>query len=293
MNTERDITPPYDTAPPMDVLQRRGAAAEGGSANDKGPSRHCLGWLVLAFGCLAVGVGAAEIPEPVSEVPPIVAKSIAFHGGEAYEHSRTELDMCSKSGCFHVEASVQGEEYSYQVTGLQRDTHLKVRVTNDAVDRWFDGHISPPPEDQAQRFRDWVMARVYFCFLPYRLMDPSVRYQDLGLVDWQGKQLHLVAVSFEPGSSTDASDQYRYWFDPETGRLELFAYSYEGEPGGLRFRRLVDHRRVGGLLFFDQENLGVEGEDLDIADIDATFVSKEMRSISKVTLRNIRVTPLP
>ncbi len=295
MKTEH--TPSYDITPSSftqsyDVTLSRGAAA-------KRPPwigrllRRCLGPVALASLVLSAAASAAVAPEPGSEVPPIIAKSIAFHGGEAYEHSRTELDMCSKSGCFHVEASQQGEQYSYQVTGLQRDTHLKVRVTNHSVDRWFDGHLSPPAAEDEQRFRDWVMARVYFCFLPYRLMDPSVRYQDLGLVDWQGKQLHLVAVSFAPGSSTDASDHYRYWFDPETGRLELFAYSYEGEPGGLRFRRLLDHRRVGGLLFFDQENLGIEGEDLDIADIDATFVAEKMRSISKVTLRNIRVTPLP
>lgn len=249
----------------------------------------------LAAACwlAAATVGAEDAPPLTTEAPPIIAKAIDFHGGETFEHSRSELDMCSKSGCFHVEATVQGAQFTYQVTGMQRDTHLKVRMSNDSVERWFDGQPAPMVAADEQRYRDWVMARIYFCFLPYRLLDPSVRYQDLGLVDWDGKSLHLVAVSFAPGSSTDANDQYRYWFDPESGRLELFAYSYEGEPGGLRFRRLIDHRRVGGLLFFDQENLGIEGEDLDIADIDAAYVAAKMRPISEVTLRSIRVTPLP
>lgn len=232
-------------------------------------------------------------PVAFAEPPAIVQKAIDFHGGEAYQQSRTQLDMCSKSGCFHVSSTVRGDQFDYEVSGLNRDTHVKVRMSNDSIERWFDGQPSPMPEGREQTYRDWAMARVYFCFLPYRLGDPSVRHKDLGLVDWEGRQLHLVEVSFKPGSSTDANDMYRYWFDPESGRLELFAYSYEGEPGGLRFRRLVNHRQEGGILFFDQENLGVEGEDVHIGLITPKYVQESMRPISKVTLRNIRVTPLP
>ena len=55
-------------------------------------------------------------------------------------------------------------------------------------------------------------------------------------------------MTFAAGSSTDAEDEYLYWFDPETARLEQFAYSFQGRPGGLRFRRLDNYRRVGGIL---------------------------------------------
>lgn len=260
---------------------------------DRFAGTHRGPWLlalpVLCWLALSV-VQPAEASEPV---PPIILKAIAFHGGEAYQHSMTELDMCSKSGCFHIASTTQGEDFEHRVSGTSRDTHLKVRVTNETVDRWFDGHPTETLEEDVQRVRDWAMARVYFCFLPYRLTDPSVRHQDLGLVEWEGRKLHLVEVSFAAGSSTDAEDEYRYWFDPESGRLELFAYSYEGKPGGLRFRRIVDHRRVGGILFFDQENLGTEGEGLDVDQINPAFVRDKMKPISKVTLRSIRVTPLP
>lgn len=259
------------------------------------PTDHLLSpRLIPIIGlCLILAVSFGLPAQGEESIPPIVLKSIAFHGGEAYEHSQTALDMCSKSGCFHVESTVQGDLFDHRVSGMSRDTKMQVRVTNDSVERSFDGHSAAVPEADEQGVRDWAMARVYFCFLPYRLADPSVRHEDLGLVDWEGKQLHLVEVTFAKGSSTDANDEYRYWFDPESGRLELFAYSYEGDPGGLRFRRLEKHRRVGGILFFDQENLGVEGEALDVGMIDPAFVRKKMRPVSKVTLRNIRVTPLP
>jgi hypothetical protein len=57
----------------------------------------------------------------------------------------------------------------------------------------------------------------------------------------------------------------------------------------LRFRRATDHRRVGGILFFDQENLGAEGEGLRVDQIDPAFVAERMRHVSTIRLKNIRV----
>ncbi len=93
-------------------------------------------------------------------------------------------------------------------------------------------------------------------------------------------------------SSGDATDEYAYWFDPDTAQLVLFAYSYEGNPGGLRFRKAFNYRRVGGILFFDQENLGVDIEGLSVDQIDERFVSERLRQISTVTLQNFQVRPL-
>jgi hypothetical protein len=100
-----------------------------------------------------------------------------------------------------------------------------------------------------------------------------------------------VKVTFSPGSSTDAEDEYMYWFDPQSGRIEQFAYSFTGDPGGLRFRRPFNYRRVGGVLFFDQENLGMEGTDLSVEDLTPEIV-ESMRQVSTVQLKTIKVQPL-
>ena len=226
---------------------------------------------------------AAE-PDRVS----IIDEAIAFHGGDLYRHSSTELDLCSKSGCFRVRAAVDGDRFDHTVSGKSRGAEVEVRITNDTVEAKQDGRSIEVGAADEQRRRDFVMARVYFPFLPYRLTDPGVFHEDLGIVDWDGRRLHKVKVTFQPGSSTDADDEYMYWFDPDTGRVEYFAYSYSNNGGGIRFRRAIDHRRVGGILFFDQENLGAEGGDLRVDDIDAAFV-ETLRHVSTVRLQNIRV----
>ena len=246
-----------------------------------------LPWLLALVPAVALGESSAPLRLA------IVERSIEHHGGDLYRHSETALDLCSKSGCFQVVARVDGDRWAYTVTGKSGGSKRRVVSSHDALEVWRDGDTEAVPAEEEQRYRDWAMARVYFCFLPYRLGDPSVRQQDLGLVDWDGRQLHKVKVTFEPGSSTDAGDEYLYWFDPETARLEYLAYSYDDNGGGLRFRRAVNHRRVNGLLFFDQENHGANGPGLSVDDIDPDYVRDSMRHVSTVRLESIRVEPLP
>ena len=236
---------------------------------------------------------------------PIVEKSIEHHGGERYASSDTSFRIVSRSGAFRVEARQDGGLYRYAVIQDTDDGERTVVATNDDVEILVDGEPQPVPAEDEQRWRDFVSARVYFPFLPYRLDDPSVRQEDLGLETWpvigsgdvetgEGeRELHKVKVTFEEGSSTEAQDEYLYWFDPETGRLEQLAYSFRG---GLRFRVAEDYRRVGGLLFADHENYGVdwkEGQTPDPVDaITPEYVREEMEHISTVKLEDVKVEGL-
>ncbi len=254
---------------------------------------------LVFLGILALSPSMAFGEEPAeSGRVAIVSRAIEHHGGDVYRHSETELDLCSKSGCFHVVARVDGDRFAFTVSGQSGGAQLEVRSSNDALEVSKDGAPLAVDANQEQKYRDWAMARVYFCFLPYRLDDPSVRQQDLGLVDWQGRRLHKVKVTFEAGTSTDAGDEYVYWFDPESARLEYLAYSYDDNGGGLRFRRSVRHRRIGGLLFFDQENYGVDGGSADgpglsVDSIDDAYARDRMRHVSTVRLESIEVRLLP
>ncbi len=101
-----------------------------------------------------------------------------------------------------------------------------------------------------------------------------------------------MRVTFVPGSSTDAEDVFLFWFDPASARLEQFAYSFTRGEGGLRFRRAFNYRRVGGILFFDQENLGVGGPGFNVDDVDPEFVERRLSHVSTVELRDLDVRRL-
>lgn len=249
-----------------------------------------LALLALALALLAAPSAAAgDAAPPKVERLPIVDRAIEHHGGDLYRASETELDLCSLSGCFHLVVRVDGGLYDYDVRGELRSGERRVRATNDTVERWDGGEPVALDAEGERRARNFVDARVYFPFLPYRLNDPSVYKQDLGLERWGDRELRKVKVTFEPGSSNAADDQYLFWFDPETARLEQFAYSFAG---GLRFRRGHHYRRVGGILFFDQENLGLDEEGLTIDQVTPGFVAERMRKVSEVVVRDVEVRPL-
>lgn len=249
-------------------------------------------FLLLLTAPAVPAIAGNEQPSPqTQERLEIVDRAIAHHGGEVYTASETRMELCSRSGCSRIRALTDGWDFDLEATARVRDGERRVRITNDTVEQWVDSEPVEVEPDRRQPLRDWVMARVYFAFLPYRLNDPSVFKQDLGIEEWAGRKLHRVRVTFAPGSSTEADDVFLYWFDPGTGRLEQFAYSFSSGNGGLRFRRGFNYRRVGGILFFDQENLGLDGPGFTVDEIDPSFVERRMRPVSTVELREIMVCP--
>lgn len=244
---------------------------------------------------------AARASEPWVDRLPIVDRAIEHHGGAAYTASEVTMRLCSANGCFDLDVAADGGLYTHTVT--REDGSLRVRASNDKIELWENGVEKPvPPEDEARR-RRFVSARVYFPFLPYRLNDPGVQKLDLGVVDWEGRKLHQVRIRFGSGAATPAdgavpggeakqtSDEYMYWFDPDSGEVVYFAYDFVGDPSGIRFRRMINPRRIGGILFFDQENLGADGDGYDVGAIDPRFVGEKLKPISAVLLTSIEVRP--
>lgn len=259
------------------------------------PARTMPARLVLSILGLAVALGGARLPAAGEESrPPIVAQAIEHHGGALFEASESAFEIVSKSGAFRVEVRRDGGLYRHAVESDTPEGRRRVEVTNDAVTVTVGGKPRPVPAEEAQRWRDHVAARVWFPFLPYGLLDEGVYTRDLGLEEWPGegggtRTLHKVKVTFEPGSSSEADDQYLFWFDPETGRLEQLAYSFDG---GLRFRRAKSFRQVGGLLFADHENFGIDQEGRKVDEVTPALVAGEMKSISTIELRNIEVAAI-
>ncbi len=243
--------------------------------------------------------GEESAPEPVAASPverlPIVDRAIEHHGGERYSSSRSRLTISSRSGSFDLDVKRDGGLFEYIIEDSRDGQPRVTRVTNGETERTIGGETQHLEGDEITAARNFGFARVYFPFLPFGLNDPGVFKTDQGLEEWDGRELHRIRVTFASGSSSSAADDYAYWFDPETGRLEQYAYSFgTGTPtGGLRFRPLSNYRRVGGILFFDASNLGFDADgDYSVDLISPRYVAQHMEPVSEVKLTDIRVEPL-
>lgn len=244
---------------------------------------------VVAACVLSSACGTSETPP--ENLLPIVAKAIEFHGGDLYERSKTTMTISSRSGRFQIEATRDGDRYDYVVTGTVGgdERERRVRLTNDSVEEWRNGEPFDLDEQAATRARAYVDARVFFPLLPFTLRGGDVHFEDLGLEPWFGRDLHKVRVSFTPGTSNDADDNYMFWFDPETGRMEQFGYDFSG---GLRFRKAIEFERVGGLLFSTQENYAVDGGRIPVTTLSEAYVAENMELLSTVAISDVTVEPL-
>ena len=252
-------------------------------------ARHAVVGVLAAAFAASAACGGAAAPDP--NLPEIVARSIAYHGGALYESSRMTMKITSLSGSFDIEATRNGGEFEFIVTDPARGDRpeRRVRLNNDGVTEWRGGAEVELDAEGERRATAFANARVFFPLLPYTLKGGDIHFEDRGLDRWDGRDLHRMRVSFTPGTSNDADDAYTFWLDPETGRIEQFGYDFDN---GLRFRRAVSFERVGGVLFSDQDNYAVDGGKVPVDTLTPDYVVNSMRLLSHVAISDVTVEPL-
>ncbi len=255
---------------------------------------------LAAAAALLACAGAEPVSEPRPVAPPgtsdrleIVDRAIEHHGGDLFESSRVRLTVASRSGSFDVDSTIEGDRFEYVIRASAGDDEREYRRDNSALEVTEGGDPMDMDEREQVRAESYVNQRMYFLFLPYKLNDPGTFKEDQGLEEWNGRQLNRVRVTFQAGSSDGADSAYVYWFDPETARLEQFAYDYSAGTG-LRFRTLRNYRRIGGLLFYDADNYGLNTPDggLTVDDITPAYVEEELPLVSQIELRDVDVEHL-
>ena len=74
--------------------------------------------------------------------------------------------------------------------------------------------------------------------------------------------------------------------------MEQLSYSFIVGNGGLRLRKVTEHKSIGGILFTDQENYAINGQGMSVNQITPTFAANDMELMSTVVLSDITVEPL-
>jgi hypothetical protein len=77
---------------------------------------------------------------------------------------------------------------------------------------------------------------IYFATLPYKLQDASVNrfIEETTIKD---KQYDVVGVTFgQDGGGKDFDDEFHYWINKQTHKVDYLAYSYRTNDGALQNR---------------------------------------------------------
>ena len=100
----------------------------------------------------------------------------------------------------------------------------------------------------------------------------------------------MIRVTFDATAGVDHQDVFLYWFHKEKNTMDYFAYSYESEGGGIRFREGIKPRKIGGILWQDYVNYKPVDETVPLDTLQSMFVSGTLQKLSEIKMENITVS---
>jgi hypothetical protein len=233
------------------------------------------------FGVILIALSIHACNPSEQSADTIIQNAIDFHGGEAYESLNVEFKFRDKFYKLrHVGGNFQYERIFQDSTGREINDILD----NSGFKRLIEGEkVDLSPKDSAA-YANSVNSVHYFALLPYNLKDEAVLAHNKEDVLIKGKPYKTIEVKFkQEGGGTDYEDVFMFWFNTETFDMDYFAYSYETEGGGVRFRESINKEQVEGVIFQDYNNFKAE-KNTDLMELPALFEKGELELLSKIEL---------
>ena len=231
---------------------------------------------IIAACCLlaslwhCTGDPAPAAATPAREVPSvqrnkIIERAIAAHGMESMDEVTITFDF--RNRLYGIKTNMG--EYRYSRAFIDSTGRAVTdELTNDGLQRLVEGEAEQLSAKDSTAVAGSVNSVRYFFMLPYVLDDPAVMVEAMDTVMIDGGTYEQLEVRFSAaGGGEDFEDVYRYFFNADNGELDYLAYSFDVNEGGIRFRKAINQRRVGGILVQDYENYGIDGDDRDLSDI--------------------------
>lgn len=233
-------------------------------------------------------VATAFACQSANDAKSIIDRSIAAHGGDAYQNKRITFDFRQ----FHLILDHQNGRYSY--TRTYRDSAgvmVQEVLTNDRFSRSLNGKPQTLDTAQTGKYSRAVNSIAYFVLLPQKLADPAVLADVIGDAAIDGQSYQKVRVRFKPeGGGKDYGDTFFYWFNQQTHTMDYLAYS----EGGPRFRKAINPQTIGGIRFQDYINYKGDTDDTtSVATYDRRYEAKQLTELSRIEQKHIQVIPLP
>lgn len=220
----------------------------------------------------------------------IIDQVIKHHGGENYNNVRIQFDF--RGNQFEIVRNDGKFEYTKSYTDSSGN-NIKDVMNNFGIDRYINNDEIDLSREEKNIIDTQVNSVVYFSLLPQPLNDRAVIKKYLGEVRIKAKDYHKIEVTFrQEGGGRDYQDRYIYWVNTETYEMEYFAYFYHVNDGGHRFRKAINTRRIGGILFSDHINYTSDEIEKNVEDYDQVLKEGNLNKVSDVILENVTVEKL-
>ncbi|MCH7398237.1 hypothetical protein MM236_09565 [Belliella sp. DSM 107340] len=221
-----------------------------------------------------------------TEAEKIVDQAILAHGGEVFEKIKISFDFRNRH--YTIFKSQNAFEYTREFIdsiGIVKDI-----LNNEGFTRKINDEIVKLEEERLKAFSNSVNSVAYFAYLPYGLNDPAVFKTYIGETAIDGKNYHLIKVTFsEEGGGEDFDDEFLFWINQDSFLMDYLAYSYHTDGGGVRFRKAINRHKIGGLILQDYENYKPIDETIPVEEMEALYKKGDLELLSEILLEKVEV----
>jgi hypothetical protein len=218
----------------------------------------------------------------------VINKSMDVSGGSKVINSKISFDF---RGIKYLANRNKGQFVLGRIMVEENNDSIFDLLSNDGFERFINDELITLPDSMVAKYISSVNSVHYFSVLPYGLNDKAVNKTLLGKEIIKGKQYNKIKITFsQEGGGEDFDDEFIYWINTLSHKIDYVAYSYAEDDGiGIRFREAYNERTVNGIRFVDYNNYKPEATIENLINLGILFQDEKLKLLSKIELEAINV----
>ena len=219
----------------------------------------------------------------LSKSQKIINQSIEAHGGDLYGSAHYSFVFRGKTYQFKND----GNNYEYTKISTNGEETTHDVLTNNDFKRMIDGKLVDVSPKEIAAATGGINSVIYFACLPYKLNDNAVHSKYIESISIKDKEYDVIEVTFaKEGGGEDHDDEYYYWINKDTKKIDYLAYNYTVNDGGVRFRSAYNTRVIDGITFQDYINYGAS-VGTPLKDLPALYEAQKLEELSRVKTESV------
>ncbi len=215
-----------------------------------------------------------------SKADKIILAAIEAHGGALYDQADYSFIFRKKEYRFIN----NGDQYTYSV---KQNKEIFDFITNGNFERYINEEPVELSQKKSDKYAEALNSVIYFATLPHKLRDAAVNKKFIESTAIKGMNYDVIKITFnQEGGGKDHDDEFHYWINQKTKKIDYLAYNYTVNGGGVRFRSAYNQRVVDGITFQDYINwkapLGTP-----LKDLPSLYEQDKLKELSRIINENI------
>ncbi|WP_055434612.1 DUF6503 family protein [Lacinutrix algicola] len=219
----------------------------------------------------------------LSKSQKIINEAITAHGGDLYNTAQYSFGF--RNNIYQFKNA--GSHYEYTKSSNKDNTVIFDVLKNGNFSRTVNGEAVKLSEKEIVSGTGAINSVIYFATLPYKLNDQAVNFKHIESTVIKNKDYHVIEVTFnKAGGGEDHDDEYYYWINKDTNKIDYLAYNYKVNKGGVRFRSAYNVRVVDGITFQDYINYKAD-VGTPLKDLPMLYEAEKLKELSTIKTENI------